>query len=339
MNRLSHITASKWVRRWARHLTPRFLAATFACGFLVLVAADPTAAQRPIRMFDPLYRGETAQRSFFDTYAVTAELSYRPPGFLTGNDLSSNPVSGVGGDALGLNLRFDYRLSSRFDLGAFVDASGNGTGRSLRLSWVMLKYFKRLDGTDYSVRLAVDPSSDGRSGFPQADLAFLYTSLLSPTLSTHFGMGMRRVQIGIQELVQAEAEMVDPGDPVVTSPAPATEILRSRALGWEVHMTTSYNILFDPAGSNMFVAVLGQGGSYDLVEWTADNPGTEEDETSERTTTAFRGGVIWVRSGLEIHRPGYQFIPYLAFPATHWQPDSGDWPTPRARVGLRLMLR
>lgn len=315
------------------------LAAVIACGLVGCIAAQTVSAQRPIRMFDPLYRGETAQRSFYDTYAVTAELSYRPPGFLTSDDLSSNSVAGIGRDAIGLNLRFDYRLSSRFDLGAFVDATGNGTGRSLNLSWVMLKYFKRLEGTDYSVRLAVDPSSDGRSGFPQTDLAFLYTSLLSPTLSTHFGMGVRRVQIGIQELVQSEVDVVEPGDPVVEAPPPATEILRSRALGWEVHMTTSYNILFDPAGSNLFVAVLGQGGSYDLVEWTADNPGTDEDETSERTTTAFRGGVVWVRSGLEIHRPGYQFVPYLAFPATHWQPESGDWPRPRARVGLRLMLR
>lgn len=331
MNRLPHIVP--------RTGAPRIAAAVLACGLVVMTAADMASAQRPIRMFDPLYRGETAQRSFFDTYAVTAELSYRPPGFLTSEDLSSTSVSGVGRDAIGLNLRFDYRLSSRFDLGAFVDATGNGTGRSLNLSWVMLKYFKRLDGTDYSIRLAVDPSSDGRSGFPQADLAFLYTSLMSSTLSTHFGVGVRRVQIGIQELVQAEVDVVDPGDPVVEAPQPATEILRSRALGWEVNMTTSYNILFDPAGSNLFVAVLGQGGSYDLVEWTVDNPGTNGDETSERTTTAFRGGVIWVRSGLEIHRPGYQFIPYLAFPATHWQPDGGDWPTPRARVGLRLMLR
>jgi hypothetical protein len=224
------------------------------------------------------------------------------------------------------------------DLGLYVDATGSGTGRSLNLSWLVLKYFKRLDGTDYAIRLAVDPSGDGRSGFPQTDLGFLYAALLSPTLSTHFGIGLRRVQIGIQELSQVEREVVDPGDPVVSAP-PATEILRTRALGWEVHMTTSYNILFDPAGSNLFVALLGQGGSYDLVEWTVDNPATEEIETSERTTTAFNGGVIWVRTGLEIHRPAYQFTPFLAVPAKHWQPSGGDWPMPRAKVGLRLMLR
>ena len=97
-------------------------------------------------------------------------------------------------------------------------------------------------------------------------------------------------------------------------------------------MTTSYNILFDPAGSNLFVAVLGQGGNYDLVEWA-------ESESDDRSASAYRGGVIWLRSGLEIERPGYRFAPYLSLPVKHWQPSSGEWPTPRAHVGIRLMLR
>src|SRR5690606_30296607 len=92
---------------------------------------QPLFAQRPVRLFDPFYREETAKRTFFDRYAVTAELSYRPPGFFNSQSGSDPSISRVGGDALGVNVRFDYRLGKRVDIGAFVDAMGGTSGRSL----------------------------------------------------------------------------------------------------------------------------------------------------------------------------------------------------------------
>ena len=296
------------------------------------IAGTYTWAQRPIQTFDPFYQGESAVRSFFDAYALTAELTYRPPGLLQSDQTS---VSNIGANSLGVNLRLDYQLSRRLDLGFFVDATGNASGRSLDLSWVSLKYFKRLEGMDYAIRFAIDPSSDGRSGFPQADLGFLYTALLSPTVSQDFGIGIRRVQIGFQELIQIDPSLVDPGDPIVPAQDASTEIVRGRTQGWEVHMSWSHNILFDPAGSNLFIAFIGEGGKYDLVEWTVGQ-GTDQ---NERSVTDYTGGVLWIRSGLEIERPGYRFAPFISVPFKQWATPTGDWPRSRARVGLRLMLR
>ena len=115
----------------------------------------------------------------------------------------------------------------------------------------------------------------------------------------------------------------------------STEIVRGRTQGWEVHMSWSHNILFDPAGSNLFIAFIGEGGNYDLVEWTVEQ-GADQ---NERSVTDYTGGVLWIRSGLEIERPGYRFAPFISVPFKQWATPSGDWPRSRARVGLRLMLR
>jgi len=309
---------------------------------LILVVAwmdaGQAVAQRPIRMFDPFYRGETAKRTFYDRYAVTAELSYRPPGFFNGEEGSAPSISRVGGDALGMNLRVEYRLGRQVNLGAFLDAMGGSSGRSLQLTWLTAKYFRHDEGVDYAVRLAINPSSDSRSGFPQMDLGFLYSSLMSETVTTDFGIGVRRVQVGFQEITAAPSIPAEGADPVTPS-APVNQILRGRAHGWEVHLSSSYNIVFDPAGSNIFGAFLLEGGRYNLVEWIEDNPAVDGDEGEERTSRDYRGGVIWVRTGLEVERPGYQFAPFLAIPVTQWAPDEGEWPASRAHVGLRLMLR
>ncbi|GMQ81457.1 MAG: hypothetical protein BMS9Abin05_0889 [Rhodothermia bacterium] len=294
------------------------------------------SAQRPMQIFDPFYHGETAERVFFDRYAVTGELSYRPAGLLRSDNLSSSSVPTTAIDPFGLSLNLDYRLASGFNLGFFVDASGNTASNSLSLSWVTLKYFRRQENTDYAIRLAVDPSRDGRSGFPQTDLAFLYASSLSPTLRSDFGVGIRRVQIGFQQIVPTDAPPIDPDAPIVSQSVPDREILRSRALGWEVHMMSGYSLLFDPAGSNLFFSFIGEGGQYDLVEWTVANAAAEE---TERTTTKFNGGVIWVRSGLEFDRPGYQISPFLSLPLKQWAPSGDDYPKARAHIGLRLMIR
>lgn len=303
----------------------------FVC--VLFLSSSDVLAQRPVQMFDPFYRGETAVRTFYDQYAVTAELSFLPPGLLQNESSLTTP--GVGVNPFGLNLRFDYRLAANMDLGAYVDASGSAAGRTLGLSWVTLKYFKHLDGTDYAIRLALDPSNDGRSGFPQADLAFLYTSILSSQVTADFGFGIRRVQIGYQEIVPAAPTVIDPGDPIVTPPGASSDLLRGRARGWEAHASWSHNIIFDPAGSNMFVAFMAEGGTYDMLEWLVE----EGVDAENRSLTSYQGGTLWIRSGLEIERPGYQFAPFLAIPFRQWTPSEGEWPHSKLRLGLRLMLR
>jgi len=296
-------------------------------GAVLLFIVMPVSAQRPVRMFDPFYRGEAAHRTFYDRYAVTAELSYRPPGLLQADE----SVTGIGVDPVGVHLLIEYQLTPYLDAGAYVDASGNAGGRSLGLSWLMLKYMRHEEGVDYAVRLAIDPSSDARGGFPQMDLGFLYETDMSGTVSTDFGVGLRRVRIGFQELVPVDPVPIDPEGPIGPAPAPSTELLRSRAVGWEMNMSSSYRIVFDPAGSNLFVSALAQGGKYDLVEWEASGSG--------RSSMDYRGGVVWVRSGLEIERPGFVFMPYLSIPVTQWAPSDGEWPGHRARVGVRFTLR
>jgi hypothetical protein len=313
-----------------------YLSGVAVVGVLSFFSATPAEAQRPVQTFDPFYKGESANRSFFDRYAITAELSYRPSGLLQNDDPASGGLPGGATEAFGMNLRFEYRLSSQLDLGFYVDAAGNTAGRSLSLNWLSLKYFRREEGIDYAVRLAVDPVSDGRSGFPQMDLAFLYRSFVSRTVTSDFAVGIRRVQLGFQQFVTLPAEPIDASDPIVSAPAPDRDILRSRALGWEVHMLTGYNLIFDPAGSNMFVTLIGEGGSYDLVEWMVSQG---DPNAAVRNTTAFKGGVLWIRSGLQIERPGYRFSPFIRLPVKQWSPSDGDFPRARPRFGLQFMIR
>ena len=298
------------------------------CCFGVQIAS----AQRPVYMFDPFYRGESAVRTFYDQYAITAELSYRPPGLLQNE--TNAVAAGVGANPIGLNLHLGYQLFEHLELGAFVDATGNAAGRTLGLSWITLKYLKHQEGTDYAIRLALDPSSDGRSGFPQADLGFLFTSPMSANVTADFAFGVRRVQIGFQEIVPSAPVLIDPGDPIVTAPGASNELLRGRARGWEIHGSWSHNILFDPAGSNLFVAFMAEAGTYDMLEWNVSSEASDA-----RRVTEYRGGALWIRSGIEIERPAYQFAPLLSVPFRQWAPNEGDWPRAKVRLGLRLMLR
>ncbi|MFQ5568122.1 MAG: hypothetical protein ACE5G0_00520 [Rhodothermales bacterium] len=309
------------------------------------LAPGDVAAQRPFRINDPFYRGETARRDFFDRYAFTAEVSYRSAGSLQEDGLPTASSD------LGLRFRFDYELASRLDLGAIFDAVGGNTGRSVSLSWLVLKYYRYLERSDYAFRLAVDPSSDGRVGFPQVDLAFLYTSLLSPVFSTDFGLGMRRVNIGYAQFLPPEP--LGPDDPLVIRPRPT--VLFTRALGTELHVMMDYNLLLDPAGSNLFFGFLGEGGAYSLIESPLRRSdsgtlavsnisdleeGTAVQEGQERRIP-YRGGVVWVRAGIEFHRPSYQISPFLGAPLKQWTPEAenGSWPQARLHFGVQLMLR
>ena len=324
-----------------RGLRPRLSRAgqglLLALAGLLAFAPLEAEAQRPFRLDDPFYRNEDARRHFFDGYALTGEASFRSGGALQEDGLAAS-------SDLALRLRLEYQLTDRVDVGALFDAVGGSGGRRVFLSWLVLKYYRYFEQSDYAVRLAVDPSSDGLVGFPQVDVAFLYTSLLSPLLSTDFAMGVRRVQLGYAR-PQPPALPVD--GPYVFKPQPS--VLMTRALGSELHLMMNYNLHFDPAGSNLFLGLLGEGGQYELVETQLDRlserTGTlstldeiDGDEARERTTP-FRGGALWARGGVEFRRPSYQLAPFVSMPLQQWNPDEGEWPEVRLQFGLQLMLR
>lgn len=339
---LAHLSYTTHVRRSAR--------LGLLTGLLVLcVWPQGAAAQRPFVSADPFYRSETARRAFFDNLAVTGELSYRPSGFI-----QSDGVPAISDDPLALSLRLDYQLARHFDLSGIFDAIGGSGGRSITLSWVVLKYYRYLEDADYAFRLAADPSSDGSSGFPQIDLAFLYTSILSPTLSSDFALGVRKVNLAYGQLAPAEESTFPDGGRFVYRPRDF-DIIFTRALGTELHLMMNYNAHFDPAGSNVFLTILAEGGRYSLFESTLGenevSPGVVGNsslstqaiqdlaEEEPETETDYRGGVLWLRAGFEFSRPSYQVSPYVSAPVKQWMPSGGEWPESRFHVGVRLMLR
>lgn len=301
-----------------------------ALAFLVVGVPD-AVAQRPFPVHDPFYRSETALRTFHDGLAATGEVSY-------GRDVSSNIGSST--PSLGLSFRLHYMLSRRIDLNAFWDAAGTATGRTIVLSWVGVKYYWSVDSFDYAFRLAVDPASDGRVGFPQLDAAFISTKTFSPVFSSDFAVGMRRVRKGFRQFVPAEPTLTD-GGPIVVAPNSASQFIDTRAMGMELHFMWSYNLIFDPAASNLFVSVMGEGGQYSLFETEfggnsgpAVTASADDDELGE---TDYRGGVVWMRSGIEYNRPSYQVLPFMSVPLKQWAPENDD--KSRMQLGLRLMLR
>lgn len=303
---------------------------------LLLLPPD-ALAQRPFRLDDPFYRTETARRDFYDHLALTGEISYR-----NGATLQDDGIAAA--SDLALRLRLDYQVAPRLDVGAVFDAVGGNGGRRVMLSWVVLKYYRYFEQSDYAFRLAVDPSSDGLVGFPQVDVAFLYTSLLSPLLSTDFAMGVRRVNLGY---AQIQPPALPEGGPFVFKPR--TSVLVTRALGSELHLMMNYNLHFDPAGSNLFIGLLGEGGQYELVETErgreagggalGDLETIDAGGSAVEQRTPFRGGAVWARGGIEFKRPSYQILPFVSVPLQQWNPEDGDWPVARLHAGVQLMLR
>ena len=291
---------------------------------------EPAVGQRPFRTYESFYRNETARRNFFDRYAVSGEVAYRPSGAVQGDALTSPNV-----DPLGFSFRFDYQLAQTLDFGVVLDAAGGFDGRSLSVSWIIAQYYRTVETSDYAFRLAVDPASDGRAGFPQVDVAFLYTEVLSRELTSDYAIGMRRVRIGYEQLVELNS------GPELVSSVPDYGISFTRAFGWELNAMIRYNALFDPAGSSIFFAMLGQASSYQLVDVAFESAGAdpEADDDSVANVDVARGGIVWLRSGMKFARPSYEFSPFLGLPIQQWAPKDQNWPNSRLQVGLRLMIR
>lgn len=284
-------------------------------------------AQRPFAVNDPFYQSETARRTFHDGLAATGEVAYR----------ASSPVPGSGvatsGSPVSLSFRLHYALARRLDLNAYWDAATTNTGPTVVLSWVGLKYYWSVDNGDYAFRLAVDPASDGRVGFPQADVALILTKALTPLFSTDFAIGVRRVRKGFRQFVPAGAVA---GDDPLGDVLSQSQFIDTRALGTELHFMLSYNTIFDPARSNLFVALIGEGGQYELFESSFAGTSLTEDE-EEFGRSHYRGGLVWMRSGIEFNRPSYQVIPFMSVPLTHWTTEENE--EARMQLGFRLMVR
>lgn len=313
------------------------------CAFLL---PSLSFAQRPFLLHDPLYRSEQSQRAFFSGYAITAEVAYRNAGSIQGEALQTlepNP--------LGLSFRLDYKLAASMDMSAIVDAAGSTIRRGLSLSWLVFKYYERSETASFALRLAVDPSFDGRAGFPQIDVAWLSSSLLTPLSSTEFAFGIRRVRLGYEQWVISEPVLTNNfvlhDAEVGLNTRNDLDVIRTRALGWEIHMMLGYNVKFDPAGSNLFVSLLGQAGSYDLLETSEQEPllqqltlaAAKEFKREVTTTSEYLGGIVWFRAGIEFNRPSYQILPFIGIPLQQWTPSSRDWPRSKRQIGVRLMLR
>lgn len=328
-------------------LAPFRFAVLLSLAALVAAAPDAAQAQRPFQFYDPFYRGETARRAFYDGYAVTAEVSYRPAGSLQDGRQTFTR------DWLGLAFRLDYQLLAQVDLSGYVDAAASDAGRSLTLSWVALKYYNTVENTNYAFRLAVDPSLDGRVGFPQMDAAFISTTLHSPVLSSDYALGMRRVRKGYQQLVLSPN---DGGSTEVPRPYIDSEVIYTRAMGWEVHFMMQYALLLSAARSNVFASLLFHGGEYEFVETPLNGPAplpvaggasgetaSDADARGDQAGTMYRGGVVWLRTGVEYNRPAYQVLPFVSLPLKQWIPsvEDGQPGLAQARIsaGFRFTLR
>ncbi len=313
----------------ARIMGPNRLRAPLVLVVALAVHAAPTA-QGVLRTLDPFYQGESARRDFYGGLAVSGELAYR-----TADPL--RPAGGAAPNDVALSVQLDYSLMQQVDVSAVFDLSG-GIGRGpTGLSWLVIKPYWYNDDTDYAIRVALDPASEGGLGFRQTDVAFLSTTTHAPTLTSDFAVGLRRVRTGYtldEATLEGGFSPVNPDGPSGSASVLAVEG-QVRVIGRELHATWGYNVLFDPAGSHIAVALLAEAGDYRLIPTGAEASGAEE---------RVRSGIGWLRAGVEWSRPAYQISPYLSIPLVTWADVQGEpvrnGPRPdRTRFGLRLMLR
>ena len=305
---------------------------------LALLAAAPAAAQGGFQTLDPFYGGETASRAFYGDLAVSAEAAFRD------NDLLGLRAPGSAAGALALAGRLDYALLSQVDVSLVADLSG-GLGRGpLGLSWVVVKPYWHNEQTDYAVRVAVDPASEGGLGFRQTDVAFLSTSTLSPEVTSDLSIGVRRVRTGYTDpdSLTTDGPLAEgafsPDEPVLSSLFAIDDPARTRIVGQELRLSWGYNILFDPAGSRVAFGLSAEAGDYALVR--SGEPSADASAAGDR----IRSGTGWLRVGVEFSRPSYQLAPFASLPLVTWANVLGEpvrhGPRPeKVRVGLRITLR
>jgi hypothetical protein len=300
------------------------LAALFGAG------SGGAAAQSGFQTLDPFYGGETAQRSFDGGFAVSGEAAVRDA------DLLGVAEPGTPASPLALSGRLDYALLPQVDLSLVADLSG-GVGRGpLGLSWVVVKPYWHNEMTDYAVRIAVDPASEGGLGFRQTDVAFLSTTALSPDVTTDVALGIRRVRTGYTAALDTAGAL---GADAALGFRAGPEGDGVRVVGQELRVSWGYNVVFDPAGSRLALGLVAEAGDYALVRAATDG-GAPEGGVRER----IRSGIGWLRAGLEFSRPTYQLAPFLSVPLVTWADVRGEpvryGPRPqKLRAGLRVTLR
>ena len=291
------------------------------------------AAQGGFETLDPSYGGETARRAFYDGFAVSGEAALRGVG-------AAETGTATGGN-LSLAARLDYAVLPQVDLALVADLTGAARSGPLGLSWVVVKPYWHSERTDYALRLAVDPASEGGLGFRQTDVTFLSTTALSAAVTNDFSVGARRVRTGFS-FASAEDVVESPDDPTA-SPDPR----RERLVGQELRVGWGYNVLFDPAGSRLSIGVVGEGGTYSVIpsrvrvlgeSGDADPVGPADDQRRVRTATG------WLRAGIEFSRPSYQAAPFVSLPVLVWDDAESATDLPgrrlqRVQFGLRLTLR
>lgn len=306
------------------------------CFCVVLVfaggAATP-AAQGGFETLDPSYGGETARRGFYGGFAISGEASLRGVG--------AAEAGAAAGSNLSLAARLDYAVLPQVDLALVADLTGAARSGPLGLSWVVVKPYWHRERTDYALRLAVDPASEGGLGFRQTDVAFLSTTSLSPAVTTDLSLSARRVRTGFSFASQEDATGVPS-----TADTPPSDPRRERLIGQEVRAGWGYNVLFDPAGSRLSLGLVAEGGAYSVVRSRvrvvdeAGDRGTVEEGESRR----IRAATGWLRAGVEFSRPSYQAAPFVSLPILTWDDveDESDLPgraLQRIQFGLRLTLR
>ena len=245
-------------------------------------------------------------------------------------------------------------VSALFNVNGGLLTQANGP---LRLSWIVLKPYWHNEHTDYAVRIAVDPASEGGLGFRRTDVAFVSSSSLSPLLSSDFAIGLRRVRVGYERLQLDEAaDTTFGGDPageladeLASGVDSDPDLVRTRSIGREIHVMWGHSLHLDPAGSNINLTLLGEAMEYDVVQTRPFEPALEgpegpvaaEDEEERRR---YRGGVGWLRAGIEWARPSYILSPFASIPFITWVDEGSEGQTwgPRltqARFGVRVTLR
>ncbi len=318
---------------------------TAICGAFVALALGPTtvAAQGTFQTLDPSYGGETARRGFYDGFALSGEAAYRDgdllglsePGTLAPSDLS-------------LSARLDYALLPQLDLALVADLTGAAQNGRLGMSWVVLKPYWHNEATDYAVRVAVDPVSEGGLGFRQTDVAFLSTTSLSPSVTSDLSIGVRRLRAGYSDAAIDVTESASTGEVTLAVARLATENTpeRTRIVGQSLRASWGYNVLFDPAGSRFAFGILAEAGDFTVVrtrQTVPEDAGLVPDNT-EDPSDQIRSGIGWIRAGVEFSRPAYQLAPFVSVPVLTWADVQGTEVRhgPRfqkLRVGLRVTLR